>query len=153
MENKSAYNNGFHIMAGYYSRLEQHHNLNDFYMSKLFTIFLFIAFSLNCNSQNTELLKGKWVFKKALNKGVDALGKETLKNDIINKMTFDFKSNGDFVAFAFGEKMHGTWLLSKDSKVIILATEKEKHNFSIMELNPKQLILKVGLGEFLMEKM
>jgi hypothetical protein len=31
-------------------------------------------------------------FREALNKGIDKEGKKSLKNDFINKMTFEFKS-------------------------------------------------------------
>jgi hypothetical protein len=37
-----------------------------------------------------------------LNKGIDKEGKKSLKNDFINKMTFEFKSNGKFVGVLFG---------------------------------------------------
>jgi hypothetical protein len=40
---------------------------------------------------------------KALNKEVDDLGRQTLKADIINKIDFEFKSNSEFNAFAFGK--------------------------------------------------
>jgi hypothetical protein len=36
-------------------------------------------------------LQGKWILKKALNKEVDDLGRQTLKADIINKMTLSLK--------------------------------------------------------------
>jgi hypothetical protein len=41
-------------------------------------------------------------FREALNKGIDKEGKKSLKNDFINKMTFEFKSNGKFVGVLFG---------------------------------------------------
>jgi hypothetical protein len=40
-------------------------------------------------------------FREALNKGIDKEGKKSLKNDFINKMTFEFKSNGKFVGVLF----------------------------------------------------
>jgi hypothetical protein len=39
----------------------------------------------------------KMGFREALNKGIDKEEKKSLKNDFINKMTFEFKSNGKFV--------------------------------------------------------
>jgi hypothetical protein len=71
---------------------------------------------MTLNAQTSEVLNGKWIFKKALNKEVDNLGRKTLNSEIINKMTFEFKSNDKFVAFAFGQNMNGKWSLSKDSK-------------------------------------
>jgi hypothetical protein len=122
-------------------------------MLKLITLFLFIGFYTTSNAQNSKLLEGKWIFKEALNKGIDDLGRKTLKSDIINKMTFEFRPNGDFVAFAFGENMNGNWLLSTNSKSIVLNTEKEKYEFIILELTGNRLLLKMGLGEFLMKKL
>jgi hypothetical protein len=43
-------------------------------MLKLITLFLFIGFYTTSNAQNSKLLEGKWIFKEALNKGIDDLG-------------------------------------------------------------------------------
>jgi hypothetical protein len=51
-----------------------------------------------------------------LNKGIDKEGKKSLKNDFINKMTFEFKSNGKFVGVLFGTSESGKWSLSQNSK-------------------------------------
>jgi hypothetical protein len=122
-------------------------------MVKIMTLFFFFASSITLNAQNSELLNGKWIFKKALNKEVDDLGRKTLKAALINKMTFEFRSDGEFVAFAFGQNMNGKWTLSTNSKMIILNTGKEKLEFSILKLTEIELILKLGLGEFLMKKL
>jgi hypothetical protein len=75
-----------------------------------------------------------------------------LKAYIINKMTFEFKKNNEFTAFAFGQNMNGKWTLTKDVKTIILNAENEKFELSILKLTESELILKLGLGEFLMKK-
>ncbi|MFV8374064.1 lipocalin family protein [Flavobacterium sp. LB1P62] len=121
-------------------------------MTRLIIIFIFFIWSMAINAQSSELLNGKWIFKKALNKEVDDLGRQTLKSDIINKMTFEFKNSGEFVAFAFGQNMIGKWTLSKNSKMITLNTGKDKLDFSVLKLTESELILKLGLGEFLMKK-
>ncbi|NEU06886.1 hypothetical protein GZH53_01055 [Flavihumibacter sp. R14] len=122
-------------------------------MIKTITIFFFFLLSITLTAQSSELLNGKWVFKKALNKEVDDLGRKTLKSDIINKMTFEFKSNSEFSAFAFGQNMNGKWALSKNAKVITLSTGEEKFELLILKLTESELILKFGLGEFLMKKL
>ncbi|KFF16053.1 lipocalin family protein [Flavobacterium hydatis] len=119
---------------------------------KTIAIFVLFLSSIAINAQNSDLLKGKWVFKKALNKEVDELGKKTLNSDIINKMTFEFKSNDEFVAFLMGQNANGKWTLSKNSKVIILNSIDGKFELSILKLTKTELILKLGLGEFLMNK-
>lgn len=122
-------------------------------ISRLFTILAFIGIFTTVNAQNSELLNGKWIFKQATNKGIDKLGRESLKSDIINKMTFEFKSNGDFVAFAFGQNMEGKWAFSNNSKSIILDTGTDKFELIILELTNNRLALKLGLGEFIMSKL
>lgn len=120
-------------------------------LRKITIIFLLIS-SLNLIAQNYKPLNGKWIFKKALNKEVDDDGRKTLKSDIINKMTFEFMSNNNFIAFAFGQNMKGTWKISEDLKVIDLNVDNEKIQILILKLNESEIILKIGLGEFLMKK-
>lgn len=114
------------------------------------TFILFI--SLNAQSQNSKLIQGKWIFKEALNKEVDELGRKTLKEQVINKMTYEFKSNGEFIWFALGENANGKWSLSSDQKSIIAIVEKEKMVIKIIKLTADEMILKMGLGEFLMKR-
>ena len=121
-------------------------------MVKKIIILLFLIASITLSAQNSEDLKGKWIFKKALNKEVDADGKKDLKAYIINKMSFEFKNNNEFTAFAFGQNMNGKWTFTKDLKTIILNAENEKYELSILKLTKSELILKLGLGEFLMKK-
>jgi hypothetical protein len=80
-------------------------------------------------------------------------GLKMLNTKIINKMTFDFVKNGEFKAYAMGENMTGTWILSKDAEKIILKTsEKETYELLILALSKNRLELKLGLGRFLMVK-
>ncbi len=115
------------------------------------TVIFFLAFSLNMNSQNSQALIGKWVFKEALNKGIDKLGRETLNKDIINKWTYEFKSTGAFI-WSCKETVYGKWTLSKDSKSITLEIEGQKIEVKILEFSNTRLVLKMGLGKFLMKK-
>nr|WP_315152102.1 hypothetical protein [uncultured Flavobacterium sp.] len=122
-------------------------------MKKIIIMFFFLILSMTLSAQSAGNLQGKWIFKKALNKEVDDLGRQTLKADIINKMTFEFKSNSEFNAFAFGQNMNGKWLFNEKNKVITLITsEKEEFNLLILKLTETEVILKLGLGEFLMKK-
>ena len=122
-------------------------------MKKIITMFFFMIVSMTLSAQSAENLQGKWIFKKALNKEVDYLGRQTLKANIINKMTFEFKSNSEFNAFAFGQNMKGKWSFNEKTKLITLITqEKEEFNLSILKLTETEVILKLGLGEFLMKK-
>ncbi|WP_264551849.1 hypothetical protein [Flavobacterium sp. N2038] len=121
-------------------------------MIKTIAIFLLFVSSITMNAQNSDLLKGKWIFKKALNKEVDELGKQTLNSHIINKMTFEFKNNAEFIAFMMGQNMTEKWTLSKNSKVITLNTTDGKFELSILKLAQKEMLLRLGLGEFLMQK-
>jgi hypothetical protein len=122
--------------------------------TKIILILFFATFSSCVNAQNSELLKGKWVFKDAYHKEkIDKAGLKSLKKDIINKMTFEFKNDGDFIAYAFGQNMNGKWSMKENSKTILLTTdEKEKFTFVILEITKTRLGLKMGLGEFLMTK-
>lgn len=120
-------------------------------MRTLITVIFFLVFSLNMNSQNSHTLIGKWLFKEALNKGIDNAGRETLKKDVINKLTFEFKSSGVFI-WSGQETAVGKWSLSKDSKLIILEIEKQKMEVIVLEFTQTRLALKMGLGEFLMAK-
>ncbi len=120
---------------------------------RILTIIVFTLLTLAVNAQSNELLIGKWVFKDAYNKEkIDEAGLQMLKTDIINKMTFDFKQNSNFSSFVMGETMNGTWLLTKDSKNVILKTPDGPFEFKILKLTKTELALKLGLGEFLMIK-
>ena len=122
-------------------------------MKKIITMSFFLLLSMTLSAQSTANLEGKWVFKKALNKEVDDLGRQTLKAEIINKLTFEFKSNSEFNAFAFGQNMNGKWSFDKKTKLITLITsEKEEFKLLILKLTETEVILKLGLGEFLMKK-
>jgi hypothetical protein len=121
---------------------------------KILLLIFIVCLTTSVSAQNSELLKGKWIFKEAYNKEkIDEAGQKTLKMQIINKMTFEFKNNGVYIAYAFGQNMIGNWSISNSSKTILLRTnEKEKFELSILELTKDRLGLKLGLGEFLMVK-
>lgn len=122
-------------------------------MKKIIKMFFFLLVSMTLSAQSAGNLQGKWVFKKALNKEIDDLGRQTLKADIINKMTFEFKNNSEFNAFAFGQNMKGKWSFNEKTKLITLVTpEEQEFNLLILKLTETEVILKLGLGEFLMKK-
>ena len=121
-------------------------------MVKIITVLLFLLITFPIHAQDPALLTGKWVFKKALNKEVDAEGQNALNAEVVNKMTFEFKNDHKFIGFILEQNMTGKWALFRDSKMIILDTGKEKIDFKILKLTETDLILKLGLGEFLMKK-
>jgi hypothetical protein len=120
-------------------------------MIKKITIVLFLLTSITLSAQNPQALIGKWVFKEALNKGIDKLGRQTLKKDVINKWTYEFKSTGEFI-WSAQQTVIGKWTLAKDSKSIILEIEGQKMEVLILEFTATRLVLKMGKGEFLMKK-
>ena len=119
---------------------------------KIFTVFVFLIMSFCLNAQTTDILKGKWVFKKALNKEINARGRKDLNAHVIDKMSLEFKSNSAFIGYILGQNMVGKWTLSKDSKSLILNASGERMEFEVLKLTEKELILKIGLGIFLMTK-
>lgn len=121
-------------------------------MNKVFFLFLFFAFFSIAQAQNSELIVGKWVFKQALNKGIDKEGRKSLKDFMIDKMTFLFEKNGDFEAYLMNENQRGKWSFKNNSKSIVLDTGVEKFELKILQLTKTRLVLKIGLGEFLMQK-
>ena len=122
-------------------------------MKKKITLLFFLFLSATLFAQSSEILQGRWIFKEALNKGIDKLGKQSLKEDIINKMTFEFRNNNEFNAFALGQSMSGKWLIDEKTNLITLITEeKEAFTLKILKLTETEVIFKLGLGEFLMKK-
>lgn len=121
-------------------------------MIRTIILFMVIGFYTNTYAQNKELLKEKWLFKEAVNKGIDKSGRETLNNQIINKLTFEFKDNVEFSAFLMGQNEKGTWILNEKTKNIILTTSDAKFEIAILELSNTELKLKLGLGIFIMQK-
>ena len=114
-------------------------------------LFLFIVTKIN--AQKTDLIVGQWIFKKALNKEVDKAGLAFMKAEVIDKWKFVFKSNGEFETYMMREKATGKWKLSSDSKNIILTgIEDGLKEFRILKSTKDELILKLGLGEFLLKK-
>lgn len=86
-------------------------------MKKVFTILLFTFISITIHAQSNDLIIGSWTFKDAYNKEkIDQVGLAMLETEIISKMTFEFKDNGNFKAYMMGEYQNGTWTISKDKK-------------------------------------
>ncbi|NQX81234.1 MAG: hypothetical protein HRT66_04460 [Flavobacteriaceae bacterium] len=78
---------------------------------------------------------------------------ESLNNDIINKMYFNFKANNIFIGYAFGEEVTAKWSFSNEEKIIYIeGMEDVDIEFKILKLTKDHLALKLGLGEFLMRK-
>ncbi|WBX75315.1 hypothetical protein PG911_11675 [Tenacibaculum ovolyticum] len=120
---------------------------------RIFNTLLILFIATNINAQKADLIVGKWVFKKALNKEVDKIGLAFMKAEVIDKWKFIFKSNGEFETYMMREKATGKWKLSSDYKNIILTgIEGGLKEFRILKSTKDELILKLGLGEFLLKK-
>ena len=121
--------------------------------NKILYILFFLFIGTNINAQKADIIVGKWIFKKALNKEVDEAGMAFMKAEVIDKWKFVFKSNGEFETYMMREKATGEWKLSSDSKNIILTgIEGGLKEFRILKSTKDELILKLGLGEFLLKK-
>ncbi len=121
-------------------------------MRKILVVTFILFISLCVQSQNSKLVIGKWVFKEALNREVDELGRKSLNEEVINKMTYEFKSNGVFIWFAMGQNANGKWSLTKDQNSIIATVGEDRMELKIIKLTASEMILKMGLGEFLMKR-
>lgn len=121
-------------------------------MKTLFTLlFLFVA--ININAQQNDLIVGNWIFKKALNENIDEAGKTYIKAEVIDKWKLVFKPNGEFETYMMGEKETGEWKLTPDSKSIVLSgIEEGPTEFKILKSTENELALKLGLGEFLLNR-
>ncbi|PCH74994.1 MAG: hypothetical protein COB98_09540 [Flavobacteriaceae bacterium] len=121
---------------------------------KTIIIISLLVVTINNYSQSRNLIIGNWVFKDAYNKEqIDEEGLEMLNSEVINKMSFNFKSNGKFDAYLMGEKVNGKWELTKNIKGINLnISEENLVVLIILKLTKTELALKLGLGEFLMER-
>lgn len=115
---------------------------------------LLLSITINANSQIKDLIIGNWVFKDAYNKEkIDKAGLEMLNSEIINKMSFNFKSNGKFRAYIMGTKENGRWKFAeKSNKIILNISQGGPVELTILKLTKKELALKIGLGEFLMKR-
>tara|TARA_R110002020_G_C15768673_1_gene727920 strand:+ start:123 stop:359 length:237 start_codon:yes stop_codon:yes gene_type:complete len=78
-------------------------------MKKLLIVIIFIFISISLNAQSSDLIVGKWVFTKALNKEVDEAGLAYMNAEIIGKWKFEFYSDGEYITFIAGEKASGKW--------------------------------------------
>lgn len=118
----------------------------------LFTLF-FLFVIINISAQKTNLIIGKWVFKKAYNENIGAEGLAFMKEEVIDKWKFIFNSNGSFETYMMGEEATGKWSLSSDNKsIILLGIEGGPSEFKILKSTKDELALKLGLGEFLLKK-
>ncbi|WP_308993726.1 lipocalin family protein [Mariniflexile litorale] len=117
----------------------------------LFTILLMFAV-FNLSAQNSETIVGKWVFTKALNKGIDQAGMESLKTQVIGKWKFEFFANGKYDTFMMGEKTSGNWVL-KDQTLTLNGIEGDPQKLKILKSSKNELALKLGLGEFLLTRL
>ena len=120
-------------------------------MKKTLIIILFLFLAININAQKSDLIVGKWVFTKALNKDIDKAGLAYMKAEIIGKWKLNFDSDGKFDTSMMGEKTTGTWKYNSNS-ITLNGIEGGPLEFKILESTENKLALKLGLGEFLLTK-
>ena len=112
---------------------------------------MFLAF--NVKAQKSDLIIGKWVFTKALNKEVDAAGLAYMKAEVIGKWKFEFMSDGKFYTHMAGEKARGQWKLNTASNTLVISgVDGGPQEFKILKSTENELSLKLGLGEFLLTR-
>jgi len=122
-------------------------------MKKIIVLLSIIFITINLSAQKTDLIVGNWVFTKALNKEIDEAALAYLKTEVIGKWKFNFKSDGKFDTSMMGEKTSGTWNFDLNSNsVTISGAEGRSQEFKILKSTKSELILKLGLGEFLLTK-
>ena len=120
----------------------------------LYLTLLFIFISLNINAQKSDLIIGKWLFTKALNKEVDAQVLAYMKAEVIGKWKFEFTSDEKFISFMGGEKVNGKWNLeTKSNTLILMGTQGDPLELKILKLTESELLLNFELGEFLLTKL
>ncbi len=122
-------------------------------MKKIILLLAFIFITIHLNAQKSDLIVGNWVFTKALNKGIDDAGLAYIKSEVIGKWKFNFKSDGKFDTYMRGEQTSGTWSFDSNSNSITTSgTEGGPQEFKILKSTKGELVLKLGLGEFLLTK-
>jgi hypothetical protein len=76
-------------------------------------------------AQSSDLIQGKWVLEK---KGIEKEGKKSLKNDFINKMTFEFKSMVSLSEFSLEPLRWKMVLISKFKTLTLSASSDSLHS-------------------------
>lgn len=121
-------------------------------MKKILFTILLMSTILNLSAQSSDSIVGKWVFTKALNKGIDQAGMESLKTQVIGKWKFEFMANGKYDTFMMGEKTSGNWEL-KDDILTLKGIEGGPQKLKILKSSKNELALKLRLGEFLLTRL
>ncbi|MGY3795718.1 lipocalin family protein [Aquimarina sp. 433] len=120
---------------------------------KTIILLSFIFITINLCAQKSNLIVGNWVFTKPLNKGIDEAGLAFLEAEVIGKWKINFKPDGKFDTTMMGEQTDGTWNFDSNSNSITISgKEGEPQKFKILKSTKSELILKLGLGEFLLTK-
>ena len=122
-------------------------------LKKLILLFLFLNVTAILKAQESDLILGTWVFKGVYHKEkIEAKSLKTLKNQVINKLTFTFRNDGTFSSYIMGENLSGTWSRENNPNRVLLFTKYENYEFRILDLTGDKLALKIGLGEFWMAR-
>lgn len=145
--------NNISLLIAFYKSLNMNlFNTKNMKIKTFFTLLL-VSLAFSMNAQTTDQIVGNWIFKEALNQGIDEAGMALIEEEVIDKWTFSFQSNGTFETFMMGEKGTGQWKLSSDNKSIIISgMEGSPLVFNILKFTKNELALKLGLGEFLLKR-
>ncbi|WP_010520347.1 lipocalin family protein [Aquimarina agarivorans] len=121
---------------------------------KKITLLLLSTISFSVNAQNSDSIIGKWVFKDAHNKEkIDQAGLDYMNAEIIDKWTFIFKTDGKFESRIMDEIGTGKWKLNENNKTIAVeSSEGVQSEFTILKSSKNELVLKLGMGEFLLTR-
>ncbi len=122
-------------------------------MKKLILLLLLTIGTVSHAQDVREMLIGKWVFKDVLKKEkMSKAGLHQLRTMVIGKYVFEFRENGEFVNTIDGVGLIGSWKLDEKTNTIAIVVPEFNDLMKILKISPGRLELKLGLGEFLMEK-
>jgi hypothetical protein len=120
-------------------------------MNKILVVILFLFLAINLNAQKPDLVIGKWVFAKALNKDIDEEGLAFIKEEVVGKWKLNFKADGKFDNYMMGEKVSGEWKTHLNT-LVLMGIEGGDQELKILKLTENEMALKLGLGEFLLTR-
>ena len=122
-------------------------------MKKILLLIALFFLSINIYAQNSNLIVGSWVFTSALNKGIDEESLASIKSDVVGKLFFNFKPDGKCKISLMGDIISGNWKFNSSSNSILVSSPGEEvMEFKILKSTQNELILKLGLGEFMLTR-
>jgi len=111
-----------------------------------------LLITVSVAAQNSKNIIGNWEYEDVYEKSnIDAKGLEMLKM-FFGEMTFEFKKDGEFNALLMGKDVTGQWEPISNTNISLKSKAGEEIAFSIVELTPEKLIMKLSKGTFIMKR-